>query len=148
MKIILLKDVGGVGRHGEVKDVSDGYALNHLIPNGFAEQATKEKIASHASAMKKETEAREKEQQALTANLQSLEGARIELSARATEKGGLFKSLGAADIQKAIREQERIDIPVATISLEKPLKELGEHEVELKTPDAKARLTVVVKKTG
>lgn len=145
MKVIMLKDVGGVGRRGEVKDVSDGYGLNHLIAHGFAQQATPEKIKAHEEATKKESEARAKEEQALIAKVRSLEGARVEIGARATEKGGLFKSLGVLDIQKAIREQKNIEIPAECISLEKPIKEIGDHEIQLKTADVKSRLLVAVK---
>ena len=146
MKIILLKDVGGIGRHGEIKDVSDGYALNHLIPRGLAQQATEEKIKTHAAAMQQETDARAKEQQSLAGAVQSLEGARIEISAKATEKGGLFKSLGVADIQKAIRDQKATTIPDSAIQLEKPIKTTGDHTVEMKAAGSSSRLTVVVKK--
>jgi large subunit ribosomal protein L9 len=146
MKIILLKDVGGVGRHGEVKEVADGFALNKLIPAGLAQQATPEKIKSHAAEMQKAHDAREHEQQALVAKVQSLEGARVEIGARATEKGGLFKSLGVADIQKAIREQRNVELPTDTIALEKPIKEIGDHELTIKTAGANARLVVAVKK--
>jgi|SRR5665213_173156 len=147
MKVILLKDVRGVGQRGDIKEMTDGYALNHLIPNGLAEQATPEKVSSHAAAELKESEAKKAEEQILTANLKSLEGARIEIEARATDKGGLFKSLNAADIQKSIRVQKNINIPINLISLEKPIKEVGEHALLIKTPSAMARLTVVVKKT-
>lgn len=146
MKILFLKDVGGVGRSGEIKEVADGYALNSLIPNGSAVQATPEKIQAHAVATQREQQTREKEEQVLTAKLQSLEGARIEITARATEKGGLFKSLGVPDIQKAIRERKGTELPAETILLEKPIKELGDHELELKTAGVKVRLTVVIKK--
>ena len=146
MKVILLKDMKGVGRHGEVKEVADGYALNRLIPGGLAQQATPEKIKTHAAAVQKESEARAHEQQALVAKIQSLEGAHIEISARATEKGGLFKSLGVPDIQKAIREQKKTDLPDGTISLEKPIKQIGDHELSIKTAGATARLVVAIKK--
>ncbi len=145
MKVLLLKDVGGVGRHGEIKDVADGFALNSLIPRGLAAQATPDKIKAHEVATQKEHEARAKEHGVLVAKLQSLEGARIEIAARATQKGGLFRSLGVADIQKAIRSQKGIDVPAETIILEKPIKELGDHEVEMKTAEVSSRLVVVVK---
>jgi large subunit ribosomal protein L9 len=146
MKVLFIKDVGGVGRHGEIKEVADGYAMNHLIPNGFAVQATADKIKAHAEAVQKDHAAREQEQQVLTANIQSLESARVEIAVRATEKGGLFKSLNATDIQKAVKVQKQIDIPIDIIQLEKPIKEIGEHQVEIKTAGAKAGLIFVVKK--
>lgn len=146
MKIILLKDVSGVGQRGQVKDVTDGYGLNHLIPNGLAEQATPEKVKAHAAAEQKDQAAREREQQALTEKVQSLEGARIEVTARATEKGGLFKSFGAPDIHKAIKEQKHIELPHEAIELEKPIKEIGEHHVQIKTAGAKAGLVLVIKR--
>jgi hypothetical protein len=52
MKVLFKKDVGGVGQRGTIKDVSDGYALNFLIPQGLAEQATPEKIATHQKNQK------------------------------------------------------------------------------------------------
>jgi large subunit ribosomal protein L9 len=148
MKIILLKDVSGVGQRGQVKDVTDGYGLNHLIPNGLAEQATPEKIKQHAAAQEKDQAAREQERQAMTANVQSLENARVEVSVRATEKGGLFKSFGASDIHKAIKEQQHIDLPHDAIELEKPIKEIGEHRIEIKIAGAKAGLIIVIKRSS
>jgi large subunit ribosomal protein L9 len=146
MKIILLKDAKGVGRQGEIKDVSDGYALNHLIPRGLAQQATAEKVKAHEAATQKESESRAQEQQALVGKLKSLEAAKIEIVAKATEKGGLFKSLGIPDIRKAINSQKGIDVPAENIELEKPIKELGEHPLQLKTAGANVQLFVVVSK--
>ena len=102
MKVILLKDVAKVGQHGTVKEVTDGYALNFLIARGLAIQATPDKIAAYESAQKRETEVREREREALVKSIQSIEGARIEIAVRATEKGGLFKSVVSADVAKAI----------------------------------------------
>jgi large subunit ribosomal protein L9 len=147
MKVLFIKDVGGVGRHGEIKDVADGYAMNHLIPNGFAVQATADKVKAHAETVQKNQVAREHELQALTASVQSLEGVRVDIAARATEKGGLFKSISAPDIQKAIKEQKKIDIPVDAIQLEKPLKQIGEHQVQIKTAGAKAGVIFSIKKS-
>ena len=145
MKVIFLKDVGGVGQKGKVKEVSDGYALNFLIPHGAAEQATPEKIAKHNALQEQENAKKAAAEQALATTIQSLEGAVIEIKSRATEKGGLFKSIGAADIARAIVEQKKRDIPVASIMLEKPLKEVGEHKIIVKTEKAKAHVTVAVK---
>lgn len=147
MKVIFVKDVGGVGRRGEVKEVTDGYAMNHLIAHGLAQQATPDKVKAHEAAVQKENEAKAHEQQELTSKIQSLEGARVEISVRATDKGGLFKSLGVADILKAIKQQRSVDVPADVILLEKPIKETGEHQVELKTAGTTSRLLVIVKKS-
>ena len=53
MKVIFLKDVGGVGQRGTIKDISDGYAQNFLIPNGLAEQATAEKKTANQKVQEK-----------------------------------------------------------------------------------------------
>jgi large subunit ribosomal protein L9 len=148
MKVLFVKDVGGVGRRGEIKEVADGYAMNHLIANGSAVQATADKVKAHAEAQQKDQAAREQEQQMLTAHVQSLQGARIEIAVRASEKGGLFSSLNVTDIQKAIKSQKQIDIPMNSIELEKPIKEIGERQVEIKTAGAKAGLIIVVKRSG
>ena len=145
MKVIFLKDVGGVGQRGTIKDISDGYAQNFLIPNGLAEQATAEKITSHQKAQEQETATRAKEMETLETSVKSLEGGRIEITVRATEKGGLFKAIGAADIVRAIREQKEKEVPAENVELEKPIKEVGEHPVSIGAGKAKARLTVVVK---
>ncbi len=144
MKIILLKDVAKVGQHGTVKEVADGYALNFLIARGFAIQATPEKIAAHEAIVKREGEAREKAHAALVKAIQSLEGARIEVKARATEKGGLFKSITANDIVKMISLQKGITIPEEAIILEKPIKQTGDTKIALAVEKVKAELTLAV----
>ncbi|MDO8514125.1 MAG: 50S ribosomal protein L9 [bacterium] len=144
MKVILLKDVAKVGQHGAVKEVSDGYGLNFLIARGLAVQATPEKIAAHATAQKREEEAREEATKALRVAIQSLEGARIEISARATEKGGLFKSIVARDVANAISEKKGVHLLIEAIQLEKPIKETGEHAIDIVSGDAKARINLAI----
>ncbi len=144
MKVILIKDVAKVGQHGTVKEVADGYALNFLIARGLAIQATPDKVATYEAAQKKEREAREKEQVALLSTVRSLEGSRIEIVARATEKGGLFKSITAADVARAITEQKGVRIAEDIVALAKPIKEVGEHAITLIAGKAKANITFAV----
>ena len=98
MKILFVKDVGGVGQRGVVKDISDGYALNYLIPNGMAIQATPEKVKEHDARAKKEAAAKEAHDSEIHTAIKGLEGAVVTIEAKATEKGGLFKAITAADI--------------------------------------------------
>lgn len=146
MKVILLKDVAKVGQRGTIKDVADGYAQNMLIARGLAEQATPEKIVAHEAARKRHEAEEAKEAQALAVTIQTLEGKRIEITARATEKGGLFKSLGAKDIVRALGEKGSM-VPVETVQLEKPLKEVGEHKILIASGNVRAHVNVFVKAT-
>lgn len=134
----------GVGQRGEIKDVADGYVQNMLIPRGLVEQATPEKLAAHEAAMARETHARALEREKIETTIKSLEGKRVEIGARATEKGGLFKAIGAKDIVLALGKEGSV-VPEEYVQLKKPLKEIGEHTVELTFGDARARVTVVVK---
>ncbi|MEK7133936.1 MAG: 50S ribosomal protein L9 [Patescibacteria group bacterium] len=144
MKVILLKDVAKVGQHGTIQEVSDGYALNFLIARGLAIQATPEKVAAHAAAAKREGDARELAQRALTSAIQSVEGARITIFARATEKGGLFRSIVAGDIVKALSEQKGARIPEEAIVLPRPIKQTGEHTVVVQSGEIKAEIALAI----
>ena len=142
MKVILIKDVAKVGQHGTVKEVADGYALNFLIARGLAIQATPEKMAAHEMAQKREVEARERDHVALVKAIQSLEGARVEITARATEKGGLLNRLQSA-ISQSDLEQKGIKIQEEVIVLQKPIKQTGESKITLALPDVKITLAVI-----
>src|SRR3989338_8530303 len=115
MKVIFLKDVGGAGRMGEIKEVSDGYVMNFLIPRGLAIQATKEKIAEHEKLAAESAAQKEKEAEALKAIVQGLRGARIEMKLRATEKGGLFKAVGPKEAAQALKAQKEATLPMEAI---------------------------------
>ena len=144
MKVILLKDVKGVGRIHEVKDVADGYAINNLLPRKLVELATPEKI----ERLKASTAQHEKEvaaqEEALAAHIKGLNGAHVGISARATEKGGLFKAIGAPEIIRAIKAEKKLDIPEETVMLEHPLKTTGEHSVELRAHGATSTIVVAI----
>jgi large subunit ribosomal protein L9 len=145
MKVILIKDVGGVGKHGEVKTVADGYALNFLIPHGSAMQATPEKLREHAHRARELEEQHKKEEAALKAAVQSLEGVTVSMTLRATDKGGLFKSLVAADIVKAIHDQRNLHIPESALRLTKPIKQVGEHPIALEAAGAASAFVLSIK---
>jgi len=144
MKVILLKDVRGVGHHGEVKNVADGYAINKLFPAKLAEVATPDKIKQVEEQLAAREAARRADEQRVDKLVQSLNGKTISIAARATEKGGLFKAITAGDIAKAIRAQHSLEVPEASISMNTPIKTIGEHAIELRSHNAKAPFGVVV----
>ena len=110
MKVIFLKDVRGIGHTGDIKNVADGYAANFLFPKQLAEPATEAKVKQLESQKEALLAARKQEAEALSAKIKSLMGAQITIAAKATEKGGLFKAIGAKDIAKALLEQHTAEI--------------------------------------
>ena len=144
MKVIFLKDVGGAGRMGEIKEVSDGYVMNFLIPRGLAVQATKEKIAQHEKLAAESAAQKEKEAEALKAIVQGLRGARIEMKLRATEKGGLFKSIGPKEIADALRAQKSISLPEEAIKPLESVKTIGDHILKISASGAESEMILKI----
>ena len=144
MKVILLKDVRGVGQHGSIQNVSDGLAMNKLFPQKLAEPATDAKIAE----LEKNKAAREaqiqKQEEQLGNKIKSVHGKKVTIEAKASEKGGLFKALTPRDIAKAILGAHSVEIPEECIHAE-PIKTTGAHMAKLESKAAKAELTVEVK---
>ncbi len=143
MKVILLKDVRGVGRVGEVKQVRDGYAANFLFPHKCAEPATDEKVAMFEAAVAARAAEVAKVNEQLNNKINMLRGKEIKLAVKATEKGGLFKSVSAADVVKAIRAEHSLEIPEDSIELA-PTKTVGEHTVKLSGPSVNTEMKLII----
>lgn len=124
MKVVLLQDVKGVGRKMEVKNVSDGYARNFLIPRKMA-------IVADKQAMNLKTQAGIQEQ-ALLAQLRGkaarLEKEILEFALKTGKSGEVFGSVKKEEIKKALQERGFGD---CEILLPQPLKTLGERQVEI-----------------
>lgn len=142
MKVILLKDVRGVGQHGEVKNVADGFAVNKLFPQKLAEPATEEKIKQIEARNAARDAELKKEEEALDKKVAMLRGKSVTLTARATEKGGLFKTVAAKDIVQALRMEHSLEIPEESVHFTEPLKTIGEHAALLQSKHEKAQLQV------
>lgn len=144
MKVILLKDVRTIGQHGEVKNVADGYAINFLFPQNLAELATPEKIAEVEAHKKAHEIELQKHEEVLASKVMGLKGKRVVLSARATEKGGLFKAIAAKDIIRAIQAEHSVDVPEEIVEFKEHIKTTGEHVVELKSKTQKTEINVSI----
>jgi large subunit ribosomal protein L9 len=144
MKIILLSDVPKLGKKHDVKDVSNGHALNLLLPQGLAIAATPQAI-KRASAEKARMEGERKVHEELLAdNLKSLDGVTLTISGKANDKGHLFAGLHREAITKELLTQARVQVDPSFIQLEQPLKTVGEHEVEVKAGGKSAKFKVVI----
>ncbi len=144
MKVVLLKDVAGVGRRNEIKNVADGHALNLLLPQKLAIIATPAAMA-HAERLKSEAEAERKIQENLLGkNLAELASVRIEIASKANEQGHLFSGIHREQIAEELKKQKHLELPLASILLEEPLKTVGEHPISVKVGEKTAKFTLVI----
>lgn len=144
MKVILLKDVSGVGRKHEVKNVSDGYAINFLIPRGVATFASKglEEKSKTLSAESEQKRAIQKD--LLRKNIESLKGVRLVMKEKANEQGHLFAGIQTDEIVKALKDATEIDILPEHLVLDKAVKEVGEIKVAVEVDGVSGEFTLVV----
>ena len=131
MKVLLRSDVKGVGRRGDIVNVSSGHARNFLLPNDLAIVANDGTIAQ-ADVMRKARELQIATDRESARNLAtSLAAMVITISAKAGNEGRLFGSVSAAEIVKAVLDQVGVTIDRKHVQLEAPLRTLGEHLVEV-----------------
>lgn len=145
MRVILKREVAGLGRPGEVKDVADGYAQNFLLPKGLAIEATAAEMkhlaqARQADKLKKDRAHSEAEE--LAARLASIT---LVFKLKAGEQGKTFGSVTTKDIALSLKREHRIDVDRTKIHLPDPVKTLGAHSVEIRlTADVRANVTIAV----
>lgn len=133
MKIILLKDVPKVGKKYDIKNISDGYAQNLLIPKGLAVIATGEVLKRIELEKAHDQGEKLMHQELLLKNLNDLDGLTITMVEKANEKGHLFASVHIPEIISAIEKQTRLQIDAKHFVLDKHIKEIGIHIIEIKT---------------
>lgn len=132
MKVILLKDVKGTGKKGEMKEVSDGYARNFLFPKKMAVQADNVAIKELNEKNKsKEIKAQKEYEEAVLLGKQ-MEEINIEIYSKAGEGGRLFGSITAKEIAEQLKKQKDIDVDKRKILLDEPIRALGSTFVEIK----------------
>lgn len=145
MKVVLLMDVKGHGKKGDVVEASDGYARNFLLPKKMAEIATADVLNNLKG--KNEAAAYHKQQEIEKAKeiAKSLEGAKIVLTGKAGDNGKLFGKITNQNVADAIKFQLHHVIDKRKIVLPDGIKAIGETTVEIKVyPEISAKITVVV----
>ena len=129
MRVILLKEVKGLGKIFDVKNVSDGYARNFLIPKGLAKIADENSIKELESRKSTLKNQHEKETEKLKVVAKKLAGHGFKFQLKIGERGGIFGSVGKEEIKKAVFKE--IPDNNFSVHLERPIKTLGEHNVEI-----------------
>lgn len=131
MKVILLADVKGTGKKGEIKEVSDGYARNMLIKKGLAKEATAVEVNSLKIKQEAEEFHRREEQKRLNAIASEIKGKTIVCRVKAGEKGKVFGSVTSQEIASALNEQG-YDIDKKMVILSESIKNVGNYDVEIR----------------
>jgi large subunit ribosomal protein L9 len=144
MKVILLDDVSKVGRRGEVRDVSDGYARNYLIPRKLALNATAGNL-KNLDQIRRQQDAKAGRIKADADGVrQRIEALVCEQHRQASEEGRLFGSVTSQDIAEFL-ESRGLPVERRRILLDDPIKALGESTVGIRIhPEVTAQLRVIV----
>ncbi len=132
MKVLLLKDVQGTGKAGEVKEVKDGYGKNFLIAKGFALHATHDVLNKYKAEQKRKAQ-KEAEEIAKAEELaEKLNSTKLTIKHKVGANGHLIGSVTNKEISEALKEQFNIDIDKKAISLKNKIKTTGIFEVDCK----------------
>ena len=146
MKVILLKDVKGLGKEGDLVNAKDGYARNFLLPKGDAIEATPANLKKWKEEQAKEAEKKENQHKEALELKEKIEAITVTINGKAGDGGRLFGSITSKDIADALKEQYNIDIDRRKIELKDNIKTLGSTQVELRVyAEVVARLNVNVK---
>jgi large subunit ribosomal protein L9 len=132
MRVVLSKDVQGLGSAGQVKEVSDGYARNYLLPRGLAVAATTsalEQVKAREGAEARRAARQETDAQQLAARLQAQP---ILIRAKAGEQHRLYGSVTAADIADALSAALGQPFDKRKVELEDPIRALGTYQVPVR----------------
>lgn len=132
MKVILRADIDQVGKRGDLVDVSDGHARNHLIPKGLAMRATAaaevQAEQMRRAAEVRDTKAVEAAQEIATRLVPQV----IQLTAKAADTGHLFGSVSEQEIVEAVKEQTEVELDRKVILIDEPIRTTGTHYVMAK----------------
>ena len=132
MKVVFLTDVRGQGKKDELKEVSDGYARNYLLPRKLATEATADNINALKLKEKAKTAQIAREKAQAEENAKKLSGVQVIIRAKAGSGGKLFGAVTSQEISKALKEQFDIDIEKNKIVQAEPIKTFGAFTVKAK----------------
>ncbi|MDA3966827.1 50S ribosomal protein L9 [Helicobacter sp. WB40] len=131
MKVLLLQDVRGLGKKGEVCEVKDGYGKNFLIAKGMASAATNEVINKYKAMQKKIAEENAEQRSLMEMTAKKIEEITLKIVQKVGANGSLYGAITKEDIANALSEY-RVEIDKKSIELKSPIKSTGIYEVEVK----------------
>ncbi|MCT4633385.1 MAG: 50S ribosomal protein L9 [Firmicutes bacterium] len=145
MKVILLKDVKGTGKKGEVINTSDGHARNYLFPRGIAVEANDSNMRKLTHQKASENKRNEEKLQECKDLADKIEAITLKFNGKVGNNGKLFGSITSKDICSRLEKDFKIKVDKRKIELSNPIKDLGDREVAIKVhPKVTAKLKVSV----
>jgi large subunit ribosomal protein L9 len=131
MKVILLQDVRGQGKKGQLVEVSDGFARNFLFPRKMAIEATADNVNTMKMNDKARQEKEQRQREEATALAAKLRGMTLKIFAKGGGAGRLFGSVTSQEVSDALKEQG-YDLDKRRILIEEPIKTVGQYTVKCK----------------
>ena len=144
MKVIFLKDVKGQGKKGEIKEVSEGYAQNFLMPRGLVRPATEGNVKTLEQQTASELKRKAQEKEEAIQLGKKLGEMTVQLKAKAGEGGRLFGAITSKQVAEAL-EKAGVKLDKRKIEMHDPIRTLGVTQVPVKLhPEVKSTLKVQV----
>ena len=131
MKVILTKDIEGLGNEGDIIIVKPGFARNFLLPKGLAINFSSNQLTKIENELKQQERKIEREKEDLLQILNQLSSLKVSIKAKSEDNEKLFGSVTKADIEQLLL-QNNIKIDKKYIDLKSPIKTLGLHEIDVK----------------
>jgi len=145
MKIILNKTFQNLGKKGEIKNVADGFARNFLLPREIALAANSSNIAKITATVQEENKIKKESENKLVKIKDEIKSLSLKIQAKADDQGSLFGAVGRSEIQKALFSKMKVKIPRQKIDLEKSIKSLGRHTVNIQiTPKSTVKIKLEI----
>lgn len=144
MKVLMLQHVKNVGKKDEIVEVADGYAVNSLLPQKKAVQATAKVINDHKMKQKATLDKEKKHKQSIISNIKALAGKRVVIKEKLNSKGSLYHAIGPKEIIRAVYDQLQISIPNTVFKKSYAIKKAGEYDIMLDSYGVSESFTLVI----
>lgn len=132
IKILLLNDVENLGRAGEIVTARPGYIRNYLLPQGYAEIATKQALRKQARLQKQRLEQAIKDKADSEAAAARISEAVLTITVKVDHEGHMYGSVSALDVVHLLKDQAGLEIEKRSIQLKHPIKSTGKHKIPVK----------------
>ena len=144
VEVLLLQDVNGIGKKDDLLVVGDGYALNFLLPTAKAMIATPTVRRRYAEQIRRRAEEREAERMSQETKAATVAHKEVRFERKTTKTGKLYAAITEKHLVDELKKQHNIEIKEADITIDQPIKALGEFEVSLSLAGSQTPLTVSI----